>query len=147
MNERERSKMAAAHWYEPRTRPAMLPADRVVGALGWLSLALGFAEVVAPRAVTRAVGASRPTLVRSYGVREIAAGMGLLTGRRTGFWLWARVIGDVLDLASLARMLGRDNPRRATATIAFASVALVTLLDLYCAQIESDGIDDHAWRR
>lgn len=139
--------MTAARWHEPRTVPAMMPADRVADALGWLSLALGLAEVLAPRVLSRSLGAARPTLVRSYGVRELAAGIGILTGKRTGFWLWARVIGDALDLASLARTLGRDNPRRATAMVAFGSVVLVTLLDLYCAQIYSEPADEHAWRR
>lgn len=137
--------LRSASWRHDN-RPAMMPVDRVADALGWLSLVLGLAEVLAPRLVTRALGATKPTLVRSYGVREIAAGMGLLAGRRPRFWLWARVIGDGLDLASLAGTLGRDNPRRRTAAAALGSVVFVTLLDIYCAQIYGEAAEDHAWR-
>lgn len=125
----------------------MMPADRVAEALGWLSVALGFAEVLAPRLLSRMLGATRPTLVRGYGIRELAAGMGLLSGRRTAFWLWARVIGDALDLAALAPALRRGNARRGWAMTALGSVAFVTLLDLYCAQIFSDSrAPDDDWR-
>jgi hypothetical protein len=124
----------------------MMPVDRVAEALGWLSLVLGLGEVLAPRLVARALGATKPTLVRSCGVREIVAGMGILAGHRPRFWLWARVIGDALDLASLAGTLRARNPHRRTATAALGSVVFVTLLDIYCAQIYGEAAEDHAWR-
>jgi hypothetical protein len=133
-------------WQAPHERPALMPVDRVTDALGWLSLGLGLAEVLAPRLLTQALGGSNPTLVRSYGVREIAAGMGLLAGRRPRFWLWARVIGDAFDIASLLGTLRRANPHRRTAMTALGSVVFVTLLDIYCAQIYGEAAEDHAWR-
>lgn len=138
--------MSVARWHEP-LRPAMMPTHRVAEGLGWLSVVVGLAEILAPRSLARLIGAGRATFVRSCGIREIVAGMGILAGRRTGFWLWARVAGDVLDLATLARMLGRDNPRRGAATAAFGSVLFVTLLDVYCAQMHREASDEHAWRR
>jgi hypothetical protein len=140
-----KSSQRSASWRND-DRPAMMPVDRVTEALGWFSLVLGLAEVLAPRLVTRALGATKPTLVRSYGVREIAAGMGLLAGHRPRFWLWARVIGDALDLMSLARTLGRGNAHRRTAAAALGSVVFVTLLDIYCAQVYGEAAEDHAWR-
>jgi hypothetical protein len=136
----------AASWHAPHERPALMPVGRVTDALGWFSVALGLAEVLAPRVLSRALGAGKPTLVRGYGVREIAAGMGLLAGRRPRFWLWARVIGDAFDIASLLGTLGRANPHRRTAMTALGSVVFVTLLDIYCAQIHGEATDDHAWR-
>jgi hypothetical protein len=136
----------ASWWHESHERPAMMPVDRVTDALGWFSVSLGLAEVLAPRLLTRALGATNPTLMRSYGVREIAAGMGLLAGRRPRFWLWARVIGDALDIASLLGTLRRGNPHRRMAVSALGSVVFVTLLDIYCAQIYGEAAEDHAWR-
>ena len=63
-------------------------------------------------------------LRRAYGVREIAAGMGIL-GSRNGDrapWVWSRVAGDALDLASLSGGLSDRNPTKANVKMALASV-------------------------
>ena len=106
-----------------------------VRALGWLSLGLGLAETAAPHALARAVGArSRPALVRTaYGLRELAAGAGLLTTSNPRPWVWARVAGDALDLATLAAVARGQNPRRGAAALALAAVAGATALDLHTA--------------
>ena len=66
-------------------------ARKVARGLGWFSIALGVAELMAPRAVARATGMRRSdTLMRAYGLREIGAGIGLLTARDPTPWLWAR---------------------------------------------------------
>jgi hypothetical protein len=107
---------------------------RLARALGWFSIGLGLAEVFAPRQVARLTGIeSGPTLVRSFGMREISAGVGILTGRKTDRWLWARVAGDGTDLAVLAQGLSNSR-RRGRAAIALAAVAGVTALDIYCAR-------------
>src|SRR5690554_2648514 len=59
--------------------------------LGWLSVGLGLAEVVAPRAVARLVGL-RPTrtsdvVLRLAGLREIAHGAGILRNPRPKEWV------------------------------------------------------------
>ena len=50
---------------------------RLARALGWFSLSLGIAEVLAPRFVARLAGVRHvhPGLVRLCGMREIASGM------------------------------------------------------------------------
>ena len=103
--------------------------------LGQLSLALGLAEVVAPRAIARALGTrERPLLVRTaYGSREIVAGVGLLASDAPRRWVWARVAGDALDLATLAAALGAPKARRGPILLAAASVAAVTALDVRTA--------------
>jgi uncharacterized membrane protein len=55
--------------------------DRVARAAGWLGIGLGAAQLLAPRAVGRWLGGSRPDLVRITGAIELAAGLGLLRWR------------------------------------------------------------------
>lgn len=103
--------------------------------LGWFSLGLGAVEMLAPGAINRALGlGDHPTLVRGFGLREAAAGVGILTQEDPTLWIWGRVAGDALDLAAIAPGLRQDNPHRPAAALAFAAVGAVTLLDLVCAR-------------
>jgi uncharacterized membrane protein len=123
-------------------------------ALGWFSLALGFAEAAMPREVGQLAGVrNHSRLIRLLGAREIATGIGILRNRRIEPGpVWARVAGDLIDLALLGNasreyrtnqrrrfaLLGnasreyRTNQRRLS--VATAAVAGVTLLDVMCAQ-------------
>ncbi len=102
--------------------------------LGVFSLGLGLWEVLSPHGVSRRTGVRSSTLIRGYGVREIAAGVGILTSERPAFWLWNRVAGDVLDLATLAAAYHRSLPAdRTRALEAAAAVLGVTVLDILCA--------------
>lgn len=114
--------------------PSPDQADTLARGLGWFSLALGAAELMAPKTLNRALGAHDGTTVtRMYGLREIAAGIGILASDNPRPWVWARVAGDVVDLATLAPLLSRDNPQRAYAATAFGNVAAITALDVYSA--------------
>jgi hypothetical protein len=108
--------------------------------IGWFSIALGVAEVAAPDRIGGYLGMEdREGLIRAYGVREIAKGLGILSGRRPEGWMWGRVAGDALDLATLAVGL-RDNPRRGNVLKAMGAVAGVTALDVVCArQLNASG--------
>jgi uncharacterized membrane protein len=99
--------------------------------LGWFSIGLGVAELLTPGAVSRIAGSrNHKGLVRFYGARELAAGVGILSSQNPGKWLWARVAGDVVDIASIVK--GSSNG--VVSTGALAAVAGVTALDIYCAQ-------------
>jgi len=103
--------------------------------LGWFSIGLGLAEVLAPGAVAHLTGLPpRRGLLRLFGFREIATGLAIFSQRRPVEGLWARVAGDVLDLAVLASAYGsrKTNPTKITASI--AAIAGVTALDVYCGQ-------------
>lgn len=103
---------------------------KLARALGWFSIGLGVAELVAPGKLTRALGVGpRNRLVRAYGVREIATGVGLLTQSRKAPWLWARVAGDALDLGTLAAGARRSH-RTKWIGAAMGSVAAVAALDI-----------------
>jgi len=69
-------------------------------------------------------------LVAGYGLREIATGVGILASANPRPWIWGRVAGDALDLASLSDGLRHDNPRRGSAGFALLAVAGVTVLDV-----------------
>ena len=69
------------------SRPKPAPAR----ALGWLSIAVGAAQLLAPRQVARRRLPDRTLAMRSVGVREIATGVALLNSERPTTWMWARV--------------------------------------------------------
>jgi len=80
--------------------------ERRALALGWFSIGLGLAELVAPRQVARLIGADEDdaitrAMLMGTGVRELACGVGLLSKSRPATWAWARVAGDVMDIALL----------------------------------------------
>ncbi|MFC4426115.1 hypothetical protein [Deinococcus navajonensis] len=111
-------------------------AQQIARGLGWFSLGLGALEVAAPGRLTRFLGVEdQPTLVRAYGAREILAGAGILAQpSAAAFWVWSRVVGDMLDLGSLG-MAQPENPtgRKRTAN-ALAAVTAITVLDVLCAR-------------
>lgn len=121
-----------AGWQGPQ--PACSREHQLARGLGWFSLGLGVAEVIAPGSIARLVGArNHEWLTRSYGLRELAAGAGILSNRKPAAWLWSRVAGDIVDLTSLGLALkSRRNKRRRT-LFGIASVAGVTALDVKCA--------------
>lgn len=102
--------------------------------LGWFSIALGALELLAPRAVGRQLEMQHETgTIQAYGAREIATGVGILASRDPTWWIWGRVIGDALDLATLAPNADPRNPRRNEVLMAIGAVAGVAILDYLCA--------------
>ncbi len=100
-------------------------------ALGWLSVGLGLAEIIAPRTISRLTGIGyRPNLLRLFGFRELISGIGLLSQPSRSDWLWARVAGDALDLASLSYDLATNRWDRGKLAATTAAVAAVTAVDV-----------------
>jgi uncharacterized membrane protein len=112
-------------------------AARRAMSLGWFSVALGMAEILAPRAVAEITGARpRPntlTTLRLLGLRELASGLGILSKTRPDVWLWARVAGDAMDLALLGKTLVSPKAERTRTLTSIASVLGVTALDVASA--------------
>ena len=109
-----------------------VPLGPVIQGLALFSIGLGLAELLAPRHVSRAAGMKKnDTLLRGYGLREIATGVGLLVAKNKRPWLWGRVAGDVLDMATVAGTANTKKPGR----LGGSAVALlgVGMLDLYTA--------------
>ena len=108
--------------------------ERFARGLGWFSIGLGIAELVAPGTIGRALGLEdRKGLLRAYGGREIASGIGVLSDFPTPA-LWSRVVGDMVDLGTLAlASRSSDVEQRRNIAIAAGAVGLVTLADLFAA--------------
>ena len=102
---REARSAALARIPERQLRHGSL--DRRAVGLGWFSVGLGLAQLIAPREVARLIGAdersdSTRTAIMAVGVRELTCGIGLLSRSRPAAWAWARVAGDVMDMGLLA---------------------------------------------
>jgi uncharacterized membrane protein len=120
---------------QPQRRSVFgMDAEKVATGLGWFSIGLGLAELIAPRTIAKIVGSrDHASLLRVYGMRELAAGIGLLTASNRAPWLWARVGGDAVDLTSLGKVAASDQNDRGKTIFGIASVAGVTALDVACA--------------
>jgi hypothetical protein len=134
----EESRFEVAYATPGRSREG---AETLARGLGWFSIALGTAEVLAPGALARALGMPhKEGLIRAYGVREIASGVAILQSEDPTPWVWARVGGDALDIATLSQGLDADNPRKGNVEIALAAVAGVAVLDVLCGRkLRSNG--------
>jgi uncharacterized membrane protein len=121
-----------------RSETANGKQERLANGLGWFSIGLGLAEIAAPGKVAELIGIRDEdrtrSLLRFYGMREIAAGVGILTQPQPAGWLWGRVAGDMLDLASLASAMSSDVSDKSRVAMATAAVLGVTALDVMCAQ-------------
>jgi uncharacterized membrane protein len=124
---------------EPLLEPRQLSQ-----ALGWFSIALGIAEILAPRAVGRAIGVGeQPALLRLCGVREVISGVGLLSERLPSKWAMARVAGDAMDLAMLGAAARQPGSDRARIALAATAVTGITALDIFASQQLSDIESSH----
>lgn len=108
--------------------------DSLARFLGWFSVGLGAAELVAPRLLCRVVGASdsgkAPEIMRAMGLRELAHGTGILLRPRPTGWVWSRVGGDALDLAALGLVAARNPGRRLRTAAAVANVLPILVADV-----------------
>jgi uncharacterized membrane protein len=111
--------------------------EKIARGLGWFSIGLGLAEIVAPRGLAKLIGVRGDYngLLRMMGAREITSGIGLLTGRQPNAnWMWSRVGGDAIDLALLGAAFKLKRSNRNKLAIATAAVAGVAALDAICSQ-------------
>jgi uncharacterized membrane protein len=121
--------------------PSQGGEENLAKALGWFSIGLGVAEILAPDQLARFIGVEEsPTLLRIMGLREIASGVGILAQERPAGWMWSRVAGDAIDLALLGVALTSERSDRSRVLGATAAVAGVTALDLVVSrQLSGDG--------
>jgi uncharacterized membrane protein len=121
-------------------------SDGLSTALGWFSIGLGLAQLLAPDKLCELCGVDgdeHAGLMRSMGLREMSNGVAILTQPHQPTWLWSRVAGDTLDLALLGSAMARGkDPRRAAG--AALAVLGVTMLDLKAARQQQRVTGNHA---
>ena len=136
LNQRAAAETSAKDAPEHYTETQATEKDPLTQFLGWFSIGLGLAEVVAPQAVARLIGVDEDehsTLLRAYGFRELAAGIGILTRPKPTYWMWNRVIGDAIDLASLGKAMRSPDTNKTKLTAATVAVLGVAALDVLCS--------------
>src|SRR5215203_125505 len=126
-----------ANYNAERGRPGLpsTSGKRLAKGLGWFSVGLGLAELLAPRAIANISGVSnrRTGLIRLYGLREIASGIAIFSQKKPTEAMWSRVAGDALDLVSLGVACTAPDAKVGRVTFATANVLAVTALDVICA--------------
>jgi uncharacterized membrane protein len=129
----------------PATRPRLhaRPGRGLARGLGWFSVGLGVAQLVAPRRVARVIGvaddAEARTAMRLVGAREVVSGAGILASANPAPFVVGRVGGDLVDLALLTRAMDDEGASRGRLSGAFAAVAGVALLDLAASAMLASG--------
>jgi uncharacterized membrane protein len=126
---------------EPRANDESDAAGTRLGkGLGWFSIGLGIAQLLAPKKMSRLVGAAddgkAPLFMRLCGMREIGVGLGLLSNPASSKLRWARVVGDALDLGLLGLAV-RDSESRPRTLTMLGLTAGATAVDVYAAVRES----------
>ena len=107
--------------------------ENLARGLGWLSIGLGVAQILAPRTMSRLMGVPVPSVLTVIcGMRELACGVGLLSQEQAAPWLRARVAGDALDLAALGAGALLPGAGRGRIGVAAGLVGALTVTDLYC---------------
>jgi hypothetical protein len=116
-----------------RARPAISP--NLSMNIGITAIGLGLWGTLFPHHVKRFLGIRAPTpVVRTlFGLRELASGYALAGDPTKSEVLWARVAGDVFDIAALKTLDNRRNPQRGAVRAALGFVLLVTALDAVTA--------------
>lgn len=108
---------------------------QVARGLGWFSVGIGLVEMLATRPLATFLGSHQPDLIQAFGVREFAAGVGILAQKQPkSGWLWARVGGDALDIAALVMTYQNNPATRKAVGFSLANVIAITALDVWCAQ-------------
>jgi uncharacterized membrane protein len=117
----------------------MASGQQLARFLGWFSIGLGLVQLAGTGRFARFIGVKdngiAPMAVRAVGLREIASGLGILASSRPSPWLWARVAGDVKDLALLASALRSEDNRRGRVAAAMVAVVGVAGLDLLSIEL------------
>lgn len=114
------------------------PTDKLSQGLGWLSLGLGLAEIAGAQPMAKSLGMKgREPLLRAFGFREIASGLGIFLSKDSMPFVAARVLGDVMDIVVLANQRRELNPKRENVDAALATVLGATALDICCLRMQA----------
>jgi uncharacterized membrane protein len=129
---------AAFSTRDPGVRKPDADGSSLSRGLGLFSLGLGLTELAAPEALARAIGVDpdgrTSTALRVLGMREVISGLGVLAQPRRALPLWARVVGDAIDLGLVAWAARSRRTSGQRLVAAFAAVAGVAALDVIASR-------------
>jgi uncharacterized membrane protein len=143
VSERWRGRAMEADRNQPQASERALPKaiGRAAIGLGLFGIGLGLAELLVPRRFNRLIGVGdnrrARNVTRALGVRELANSFTVLGRRRPAPWLWARVAGDVIDLALLANATRARRAHVGRIAGAIGAVLGATVVDAYVASRSS----------
>ena len=142
-NELWRGPATDADRNQPQGSERSLPRSigRAAVGLGLFGIGLGLAELLGPRRFNRLIGVNDSprarNVTRALGLRELANSVVLLGRRRPAPWLWARVAGDIIDLALLANATRARRAHVGRIVGAIGAVVGATVVDAYVASRSS----------
>jgi hypothetical protein len=115
---------------------SLTAADALVRGIGLFSLGLGVAELVAPGRIARTFGLEgKENLLRAFGAREIAGGIGTLSINPQPA-LWARFAGDLMDAATVSLGTRSDDAeKKRNAWIGVGAAVGFAALDAFAATL------------
>lgn len=106
-------------------------------SIGWFSVGLGAAQLLAPERVDRLIGVEPTpgsrTVMRAVGLQELVVGLGILRRERAAGLFWARLAGDLSHLALLANAYTSDPRDRGRLRNAAGAVLATAALDVAAA--------------
>ena len=116
----------------------MLPSHHQARTLargrGWFSLALGAAALIGVRPLCTSTDRPRIALMAgAYGLISVVNGAGLVYSAQPRPWIWARVGGDLIDLAIVALAV-RNRSTRSVGLTALVALVATTAMDVACAR-------------
>ena len=134
-------------WRDVRKKLPDVPevSDRAVAkGLGWVSIAIGLSEILAPRKLERTMGIGdhqNTGILRVLGVREVMQGVDILSHKDPTPGLWARVAGDLLDGVLLTAAGMKSRNRSGFMTICALVLPVVVLDMIYAKRCTAEGCE------
>ncbi|MBA4794023.1 hypothetical protein [Phenylobacterium sp.] len=114
-----------------KTPAAARPTLLVLGAA---SLIIGLLKTAKPEAIARNTGMAEAGMVRTLGLRETAAGAGLLLAGPNAPWLAAHGLGLLGQIAVLLKARPATSRQWRGLALGYGVLLGLTLADLYAAR-------------
>lgn len=115
----------------PKTPAAARPT---IYALGLASLAIGLIKAARPAAIAGRTGLGEASMVRTLGLREMAAGAGLLLDGGDKRWLIAQGLNSAGQVAVLLKARPADSRQWRGLALFYGVILGLTLADIYAGQ-------------
>lgn len=124
---------------ESSAQPRQRDAEALVRGIAWLSIAIGAAELLAPRRTRRAVSVGiAGWWMRLRGLRTVIGGVALLVVDDKTRWLHRRSVANALDVVTLLNHHGGRAGARARNATAIAAIGGLTAVEMTAAELVKD---------